>query len=213
MTDPSSQPATTSPVEGVPAGGVTAGRVTVGGVTVGSAAAFSACGAYRWQLSRHWDATRPALLFIGLNPSRADGRRDDPTLRRLLGFARRWGHGSLTVVNLFARISPSPAALRRCADPIGPANDDWIMRSLREAGAGPIPARLWLGWGNGGRWRARDQQLLALLRAADGAAAGAAAPMALGLTAGGQPRHPLYAPGLETLKPLVLAHLLGVAAS
>jgi hypothetical protein len=144
------------------------------------------------------------LLFIGLNPSRADGRRDDPTLRRLLGFARRWGHGSLTVVNLFARISPNPAALRRCADPIGPANDGWIRRALAEALTGPAPASLWLGWGNGGRWRGRDRQVLELL-----AAAGASRSLlALGLTAAGQPRHPLYAPAIASLQPLVLPPLV-----
>lgn len=176
-------------------------------------AVFSPCGAYRWQLHRRWDATRPALLFIGLNPSRADGTRDDPTLRRLLGFARRWGHGSLTVVNLFARISPNPAALRRCADPIGPANDGWIRRALAEAlaeaFAGPDPASLWLGWGNGGRWRGRDRQVLELL-----AAAGASRHLlALGFTASGQPRHPLYAPAAASLQPLVLAQSQQAAAS
>lgn len=165
---------------------------------------FSACGSYRWQLRRRWEPSRPELLFIGLNPSRADGRRDDPTLRRLLGFARRWGHGSLTVVNLFARISPNPAALGRCADPIGPANDDWIRRALAEALTGPAPASLWLGWGNGGRWMGRDRQVLELL-----AAAGASQSLlVLGHTASGQPRHPLYAPAASVLRPMVLRSIV-----
>ena len=77
------------------------------------AAAFSPCGQYRWWLERLWQPAAPRLLFIGLNPSRADGQRNDPTLRRLLGFAQRWGYGSLEVLNLFARVSPSPAVLRR----------------------------------------------------------------------------------------------------
>ena len=86
---------------------------------IAAAAQFSPCGRYRWWLQRCWDPQRPPLLFIGLNPSRADAQRDDPTLRRLLGFARAWGYGGLEVLNLFARISASPAALRRCADPVG----------------------------------------------------------------------------------------------
>ncbi|WP_254939826.1 DUF1643 domain-containing protein [Cyanobium sp. Morenito 9A2] len=169
---------------------------------------ISPCGAYRWRLQRRWDPGRPALLFIGLNPSRADGRRDDPTLRRLLGFARRWGHGSLTVVNLFARISPSPAALHRCADPIGPANHDWLRQTLGEALAAPASSRLWLGWGNGGRWRNRDQQVLELLSAGGGGRL-----WALGRTASGQPRHPLYAPGSARLAPWLLAQGGKAAAS
>ncbi len=60
-------------------------------------AAFSPCGHYRWWLERQWAAERPRLIFIGLNPSRADGIRDDATLRRLLGFARGWGYGALEV--------------------------------------------------------------------------------------------------------------------
>ena len=69
---------------------------------------------------------------IGLNPSRADGRRDDPTLRRLQGFAHHWGYHHLAVLNLFARISPSPSLLRRCSEPIG-ADNDLILRSWFQA--------------------------------------------------------------------------------
>jgi hypothetical protein len=181
-------------------------------------AEVSDCGYYRWWLRRCWQPRRPELLFIGLNPSRADAERDDPTLRRLLGFARRWGHGSLTVVNLFARISPSPVALRRCADPVGAANDRWIRQALADilaAQAGPVgtvggagPA-IWLGWGNGGRWRGRQDAVLDGLRpwGVEGQLG------CLGLTAGGQPRHPLYAPGDAVLKPFVVARLQPAAAS
>jgi hypothetical protein len=83
-------------------------------VAIGSAA-FSPCGHYRWWLERVWAPERPRLIYVGLNPSRADGCRDDPTLRRLQGFARAWGYGALEVLNLFARISVSPALLRRAA--------------------------------------------------------------------------------------------------
>jgi hypothetical protein len=67
-------------------------------------AALSACGAYRWWLERLWDPCRPRILFIGLNPSRADARSNDPTLRRVMRFARSWGYGAVDVLNLFARI-------------------------------------------------------------------------------------------------------------
>ncbi len=156
-----------------------------------AAAAFSPCGRYRWWLARRWDPRRPRLLFIGLNPSRADARRDDPTLRRLQGFARAWDYGGLEVVNLFARIAAQPAALRRSRDPVGAANDRWLLRRLRALAGAEAGAAVWLGWGNGGAWGGRDRRVLALL-----AADPTPLPLlAIGLTAAGQPRHPLYAPG------------------
>lgn len=159
-------------------------------------AAFSACGHYRWWLQRLWRPQAPRLLFIGLNPSRADAGSDDPTLRRLIGFARAWGYGGLEVLNLFALISSQPAGLRRCPDPVGRRCDVWIQRRWRDASreCGGPPG-LWLGWGNGGAWRCRDREVLALL------AGPAFRPLCLGLTAAGQPRHPLYQPRSGRLQP------------
>ena len=154
-----------------------------------SDAAFSPCRHYRWSLQRQWQPGLPPLVFIGLNPSRANAEQDDPTLRRIVGFARQWGFGCVTVLNLFARISPSPALLKRAADPVGPENDHWLQAALNAQGAA-----IWLGWGNQGAWRGRDRQVLALLQQAL-----VAEPrlgnrlLCLGLTAQGQPRHPLYA--------------------
>lgn len=155
-----------------------------------AAAHFSACGRYRWWLGRCWDAALPPLLFVGLNPSRADGDRDDPTLRRLQAYGRAWGFGSLEVLNLFARVATTPAQLRRAADPVGAANDGWIRRTLRQR----PEAVVWVGWGNQGGWQGRDRQLLALL------AAGGRSPFALARTAAGRPRHPLYSPAGLTLR-------------
>jgi hypothetical protein len=153
-----------------------------------SQAAFSPCRHYRWWLARCWDPAAPVVLFIGLNPSLATAQRDDPTLRRLQGFARRWGYGGVEVLNLFARIAASPAALRRSADPVGSENDRWLEQRLQRL-AGSAGAGLWLGWGNGGAWRGRDGQVLRQI-------AGTTLPVwVLGRTASGQPRHPLYVAG------------------
>ena len=156
-----------------------------------AAAAFSPCGRYRWWLQRSWDPSRPALVFVGLNPSRADARRDDPTLRRLVAYARSWGFGGLEVVNLFARVAAKAVMLRRLEDPVGCCNDDWIRRCLERQPA----VTVWLGWGNGGAWRGRDRQVLALL------AEQGVGPVALAVTAAGHPRHPLYCPAAMTLGP------------
>jgi hypothetical protein len=165
-------------------------------------AAFSRCRQYRWWLERVWQPEGSRLLFIGLNPSRADHRHDDPTLRRLVAYAAGWGYGGLEVLNLFARISPSPAALVQAADPVGAANGAWLRRRLRAgerrsgaARAGAPPPLIWLGWGNGGRRLGQDARVLELL-----------APhqprlVCLGLTAVGAPLHPLYQPAASLLRP------------
>ena len=166
-----------------------------------ASACFSACGHYRWWLWRQWQPQRPELVFIGLNPSRADGQRDDPTLRRIVGFARSWGYGSVRVLNLFARISPSPALLKRCSDPVGPDNDRWLRQALLLWADSSDGSALWLGWGNQGAWQGRDQALQTFLAVN---AVGRSV-LALGLTAQGQPRHPLYAPAATQPQRLVHA--------
>jgi hypothetical protein len=136
-------------------------------------ATFDPTGAYRYHLWREWDAARPAVTFIMLNPSSADAGRDDPTIRRCIGFARSWGYGRLEVVNLFAYRASSPRELFAASDPVGPVNEAYLARA-----AGDIV----VAWGNHGTNAAE--------RASEVAAAEDA--RCLGLTALGQPRHPLY---------------------
>ena len=58
---------------------------------------------YRYRLTRQWDDTKPRLTIIMLNPSTADDKVDDPTIRRCIGFAKAHQFGSmLVVVNLYA---------------------------------------------------------------------------------------------------------------
>ncbi len=158
-------------------------------------AAFSRCRQYRWWLERVWEPEGSRLLFIGLNPSRADHRHDDPTLRRLMAFAAGWGYGGLEVLNLFARISPTPAALALAADPVGAANPAWMRRRLRATRSGAASPPIWLGWGNGGRRWGQDERVLELLEPHRSRL------VCLGLTASGAPLHPLYQPATSLLRP------------
>ena len=92
-------------------------------------AEFSACGRYRYWLERRWSADSPAV-FVMLNPSTADAKIDDPTIRRCMGFAKREGHGGLVVVNLFGWRSSDPRQLVLADDPVGPGNTRAIGEAL-----------------------------------------------------------------------------------
>jgi len=141
-------------------------------------ACFSRCGTYRYALWCRW-AAGPQVLFVMQNQSTADKQRDDPTIRRCIGFAARWGYGAVAVGNLFAFRTPSPDVLRQAAHPVGRANDRWLERLAAES------SRLIAAWGNDGALLGRDAQVRELL-----------GPLyALALTRRGQPRHPLYLPG------------------
>jgi hypothetical protein len=68
------------------------------------------------------------LVFCMLNPSTADASEDDPTIRRGVDFANRFGYGRLVVVNLFALCATDPRQLNMIRDPVGPDNDATILR-------------------------------------------------------------------------------------
>jgi hypothetical protein len=59
---------------------------------------------YRYQLYREWDAEKPCILWIMLNPSIADGEKDDPTIKKIVRISDNLGFGSLYVGNLYAYI-------------------------------------------------------------------------------------------------------------
>ncbi|WHX25113.1 DUF1643 domain-containing protein [Virgibacillus halodenitrificans] len=136
---------------------------------------------YRYSLWRVWDEELPRVLFIMLNPSTADSKEDDPTLRRCINFASKWGYGSLEVVNLFAYRTPNPKKLFEIPDPIGEKNDEYIEKALERS------EKIILAWGTKGNLFSRDQEVLKLLKKQSNK------PLyALELTKNGFPRHPLY---------------------
>lgn len=143
-----------------------------------SGARMSRCGTYRYSLWRRW-GPGPQVLFVMLNPSTADERNNDPTIRRCIGLAVAWGYGAVAVGNLFAFRTPSPTILKRAAHPVGRANDRWLERMAAAS------SRVIAAWGNHGAFLARDAQVRALLPSL----------YVLSLTRQGQPRHPLYVPG------------------
>lgn len=85
-------------------------------------ALISPCGNYRYKLGRFWDKSKPIVMFIMLNPSTADAKLDDPTIRRCINFAKSWGYGGLYVGNLFSFRSTDPKNILTCDNPIGEHN-------------------------------------------------------------------------------------------
>jgi hypothetical protein len=81
-------------------------------------AEFSDCRDYRSRLFREWDNRLGKILFIMLNPS-ADDKKEDPTVRRCIGFATRWGYGYVEVRNIFSLRSTDPMVLYEHEDPVG----------------------------------------------------------------------------------------------
>lgn len=147
-------------------------------------ATISPCGLYRYWLERAWDigTGKDFLNFIMLNPSTADAEKDDPTIRKCVGFAKRWGYGGVHIVNLFALRATDPGVMLEHADPVGPENDHFI-----EAGALSAPVTV-CGWGRMGSHRDRAAQVLSIVRRL------CPRVVALRVNRDGSPAHPLYMP-------------------
>lgn len=159
-----------------------------------ASAALSTDGLYRWTLTRTW-GDGPTATFIMLNPSTADGTKDDPTVRRCLGFARSLGCTRLVVANLFAWRATDPddlaAAYKAGRDIVGGPDADQAITTAVDG------ARIVIGaWGAG---PAAVQSAMAArisdVRALTGSL------YCLGTTRSGQPRHPLYLPASSALVP------------
>ncbi len=145
-----------------------------------SVAVYSDCEAYRYDLTRIWDASGPKALFVMLNPSTATEYQNDPTVERCERRARTLGYGAFRVANIFAYRATDPKVMRAIADPVGPANDEAIANGAVWAD------RIICAWGSHGAHLTRGAAVETLLR-------GIAKPLwHLGLTQAGQPKHPLY---------------------
>jgi hypothetical protein len=92
---------------------------------------------YRYTLYREWAEGVDkevfgvrVLNFVMLNPSKADGKIDDPTVRKCIGFAQRNGYNAIRIVNLFAFRATDPKELRKeyvnGGDVVGPSNDAYV---------------------------------------------------------------------------------------
>ncbi len=139
-------------------------------------------GIYRYSLTREWDIEKPSVLFIMLNPSTADAFDDDNTIRRCIGFAKRWGCGSIEVVNVFALRSRDPLALRKAYEPIGSENAQYILEAVRRA------SKIILAWGNHVLHVSQASSIMNVITSLSDSETDF---YCLGLTKEHQPKHPL----------------------
>jgi len=152
---------------------------------------FSPDRKYRYSLWRTWEdlfnVDSRFVAFVCLNPSVADERNDDPTVRRCVDYSKRWKFVTYCMLNIFAFRSTDPNVMLKERDPIGPDNDRIILEIAREA------SLVVCAWGNHGAHLGRDRHVTKMLT-------GAGVKLTcLRLTDAGQPWHPLYLPA--NLKP------------
>ena len=151
-----------------------------------SGATLSDCERYRYHLWRRF-GEGGTVAFVMLNPSTADATADDPTIRKCIGFAKRWGYGRVDVVNLFAWRATNPKELPNVLEPVGAKNNSHIFAVCRCADL------VVFAWGSDKFARQRARQVRALL-------ANVGTPTkALRLSKDGNPWHPLYVPYVEPL--------------
>lgn len=145
---------------------------------------------YRYWLRRTW-GDGDNVCFVMLNPSIADHKIDDPTIRRCIAFGKRWGYGGLVVVNLFAYRTKNPSVLKEkstSVDVVGPRNDDHLIRAAKRS------AKIVLAWGNSGSLLGRGKEVADTL-----ASMQTDALHCLAQTKRGHPFHPLYVPANKRL--------------
>lgn len=151
-------------------------------------AIFSRCERYRYALGREWDESLATMVVCALNPSTAGERVDDPTLRRMVAFAKRDGFGALVLVNAFGLRATDPHELVTHPDAIGPLNDAVIGRVVGVIACGALV----VAWGKGPSAKLRPR--LDVMPATIAAAWGSERLLCWGSNADGSPRHPLYLP-------------------
>lgn len=155
---------------------------------------------YRFTLWRDWEIDELPIdlddihkaegyvQFIGLNPSTADETKDDPTIRRCIGFAKAWGYGAFCMTNLFPYITPYPEKLIECSDADKIKNRQTVYAVARNAGL-TICA-----WGKFDFAKLQSKTIVEELRRQGRKV------HHLGLNADGSPKHPLYLK--KTLTPI-----------
>jgi len=151
-------------------------------LNIPTGAIFSEDHLYRYALWRVWKPTRPIFLQISLNPSKADHRRNDPTVTRGLVRADRCGFGTFFMANLYAYVSTDPKKLLELGPIAVGLETDAYLRLMIDMVMQNPNGRVLCAWGSFPPVKKRAPAVLAMIPA----------PYCLGVNADGQPKHPLY---------------------
>lgn len=143
-----------------------------------SGAIFSDCRKYRYALWRKWDETKPMIMFIGLNPSKANEYEPDPTITRVIQFSKSMGYGGVYMMNLYAIVDSNPDVLKTHPDPLG-ENDGWVEKIAPEC------QMIIFAWGKFKEAKSRADKFIKMFPEGH----------CLVKNKDGSPRHPLYVKG------------------
>ena len=128
----------------------------------------------RYSLKREWDKSKNKILYIMLNPSFADDKDDDPTIRRLINFTKKFNSGGFLVGNIFTTITPNPKELDKSKG-MSDKNFEELIKLINKVD------QIVYAWGSS----VEEPQLLKKL---------VLGPKCFGKNLNGTPKHPLYLP-------------------
>jgi hypothetical protein len=150
---------------------------------------------FRYWLLRQWNPALQLLALIGSNPSTADENKDDPTIRKEVGFAARLGFGGIIKLNVGAYRATNPKDWKAAADPFGPANTiDHLQGYLIRFAPGKVIA----AWGKPCMSSPRG------VRRAEEITRAIVGMECWGRNGDGSPKHPLMLPYSTQLEPFGL---------
>ena len=154
---------------------------------------------YRYKLTRHHapdESHNGKICWVMLNPSTADESKDDPTIRKVMGFSWNAGYSDIVVVNLFAARATEPRDLMYFADPVGVGNDIVVGEEMTTADAVVFAWGAWYG--------SRVNRIATPPDVMGIAKHYCIKPLCLGLTSAGHPNHPLMLPWTTQFVPFDL---------
>jgi hypothetical protein len=133
----------------------------------------------RYSLKREWDKSKNKILYIMLNPSFADDKNDDPTIRRLINFTKKFNSGGFLVGNIFTTITPNPKELDKSKG-MSDKNFEELIKLINKVD------QIVYAWGSS----IEEPKLLKKL---------VLNPKCFGKNLNGTPKHPLYLPSQTNL--------------